>query len=370
MQLNSYIKKFMQIAVHEGYKNLGNTYSNPSVGAVLVKDGKMIAKAHTGDAGSPHAEYRMLEKLTLEQTKDTDLFVTLEPCAHHGKNPPCTDKIIAAGIKNVYVGAIDPHPLVVGKGRRMLESKGIKVKVLSDPDAIELHKGFFHYARFNKPYITCKLATTIDGKIALTNNISKWITSEDSRKYVHLLRSRYDAIMTGVGTINTDDPFLNSRLPGITQEKNIIVVDRQLKISLDANVVKNCAKSPLWIITTSNDADKIAELENRGVKVFCQQNFAELKNVIAFLAKRNITSIFCEAGSLVSKLVKERLVDQLIIFRAAKIFGNDAKPLIEDLGIYDVGNAENYFLKKMTQNYSGDLVEFYDAQQRSESYII
>ena len=284
----------------------------------------LIKKSVTGINGSPHAERNLLAHLSLQQTKDSTLYVTLEPCSHYGKNPPCIEAIIKAQIAHIVIGILDQNKLV--NSIKFLEENNIKVTILNDADAIELHRYFNHFITNKLPYITAKMAVTLDGKIALANGDSKWITNIYSRNLVHLLRSQHDAIMTSIGTVLEDDPQLNCRISGYHSEKIIILIDPKLDVSMQANIVKNCHKSPLWIIS-NNDIDnkKIKKLEKLGIKIFqfaaddIKHNFIK---ILEFLAKQNITAIFCEAGGFITKLYKQNLLNELLLFRANKIFGN------------------------------------------------
>jgi diaminohydroxyphosphoribosylaminopyrimidine deaminase/5-amino-6-(5-phosphoribosylamino)uracil reductase len=356
-------KKFIKISVNEAYKNLGKTFPNPSVGAVLVdKNGVLIKKSVTAINGSPHAERNLLAGLSLQQTKDTTLYVTLEPCSHYGRNPPCIDLIIKAKIAHIVIGILDQNKLV--NGIKVLKENNIKVTILNDVDAIELHKYFNYFITNKLPYITAKMAVTLDGKIALANGDSKWITNIYSRNLVHLLRSQHDAIMTSIGTVLADDPQLNCRVSGYYQEKNIILIDPKLDVSMQANIVKNCVKSPLWIIVNKDvNNKKIKELERLGVKIFqfdaydIKHNFVK---ILSFLAEQNITAIFCEAGGFITKLYKQNLLNELLLFRANKVFGNNALDMFQDLGgLEDLSlqkNKKHIDVLEHKELYDGDML--------------
>ena len=357
-------KKYIQIAINEAYKNLGNTFPNPSVGCVLVKNNKIINKSVTGISGSPHAERRLFNFLTIDQTESATLYVTLEPCNHHGKNLPCTDIIIEHKIKKVVIGCVDPNKIVSGKGIDALRQNNIEVEVLNDHDALHLHRYFNYYIATNKPYITAKLAVSIDGKIALKNGDSKWITNRDSRNLVHLMRSWHDAVMTSIGTVKADDPELNCRIKGYQKERIVIILDKNLEIPENAKLITRQNKSPLWIITSEiASLDKIKKLKSLGVRVdvFPLKTFSvNFSQILEFIASQGITSIFCETGSFVTKLYKEKLINELIIFRAQKIMGNDSKSMIGDLSLGSINYDQSINLTKEKLLYSGDRVEFYE----------
>ena len=355
------MNKFIKIAINEAYKNLGFCFPNPSVGVVLVdKAGILIKKSVTAYKGSPHAEDILLSNLPLDKTKGSTLYVTLEPCTHYGKNPPCIDKIINAQIAHVVIGCTDNNKLV--GAIPILNKHNIKVTLLNDPEAIELHRYFNYFIAKKLPYLTVKMAVTLDGKIALENGDSKWISNIYSRNLVHLLRSQHDAIMTSIGTVLTDDPLLNCRILGYHREKQIIVIDPKLQIPKQAKLIKNCDKSPLWIITNNNsDQFKIRELESLGIKIF-QFSELDIKNnfrkILIFLAKRNITSIFCEAGGFITRLYKQKLINELLLFKANKIFGNRAIAMFQDLNIQDqvLNNNGNFCNIIHRELYAGDIM--------------
>ena len=355
-------KKFLQIALKKAYENLGNVFPNPSVGSVLVKDGVIIKKSVT--TRKAHSEALLFADLDISQTENATLYVTLEPCVHQGKNPPCVDVLIKNKIARVVIGAIDPNPLVAGKSLEILHQNNIAVTVANDSESFYLHRYFFHFITQKMPHITAKLAVSMDGKIALANGKSQWITAADSRSLVHLMRSRCDAILTSIGTVRADNPRLNCRINGYYRDKTIILLDKNLEINLDAAILKNIDKAPLWIICADNaPQEKRLELEKLGVQIF---NFTpeiiknDMKQIMAFLASKDITSLFCEAGGLITKLYKEELISELILFRAPKILGSDAKSMIEGLELEELDQAKQWQIYKEQLLYSGDRVEYYE----------
>lgn len=359
-------RKFLNIAIKEAYKNLGFTFPNPAVGCVLVKEEKIIKKAVTNITGSPHAEAVLFQGLTKSQTDGATLYITLEPCSHYGKNPPCVQYIIDHNIKKVVIGCLDQNRLVSGKGVKELQKNNIAVMIVNDPNAVYLHRYFNFYITHNMPYITAKLAVSIDGKIALKNGHSKWITNQDSRDLVHLMRSQHDAVMTAVGTINTDNPRLNCRIAGYYKDKLIIVLDKNLEISENALIVEKCKESPLWIITSDNVSNRKVELLTRlGVTIyqFSSDVIAnKLHIIMEFIAKQGINSIFCEAGSYITELYKNNLINELIVFRSDKILGNDAKAMISNLNLLNLDIQNQIRLIKHKNLYSGDRVEYYQLK--------
>lgn len=321
MDHENYIHRTIELAK----KGIGHVSPNPRVGAVIVKNDTIIAEGYHSKFGGPHAEISALRQLSEEQSKEAVLYVNLEPCAHHGKTPPCVHAIIAAKIKTVIFGMKDPNPMVAGKGLKILRNSGIQVigPVLEE-ECIELNKGFIKSILKGIPWITMKIAQTLDGRIALNNGQSRWITSENSRKLVHQWRSEHDAVLVGIGTIMQDDPRLNVRLIEGPQPIRI-VLDSHLRISFNAKLVKNDPER-LWIIT-SNHADPVKKrrFQDVGIKLFETSQSNEYLNLVPVWKKlidEGVCSIFIEGGQKVfSSFLNADLVDQLYVFIAPKIFG-------------------------------------------------
>ncbi|MEO2069241.1 MAG: bifunctional diaminohydroxyphosphoribosylaminopyrimidine deaminase/5-amino-6-(5-phosphoribosylamino)uracil reductase RibD [Desulfurobacteriaceae bacterium] len=325
-------EKFMKLAIKEAYKAKGKTLPNPAVGAVIVKDGKVIATGYHEKVGLPHAERIAIEKAG-ENAKGSILYVTLEPCNHYGKTPPCSEKIINAGIKKVVVGIRDPNPVARG-GVERLKSAGIEVKVgVLEKECFELIDDFIVNLKEDRPFISLKLAATLDGKIADYKGNSKWITSKESRKLVHLLRSYHNAVMVGIGTVLKDDPLLNVREVETNFQPKAIVVDPHLKIPLDCRLIKSRSED-LIIITTrkSMTSEKSLFLRERGVKLLeAGKSSIELKTVLGRLRKEfGIYSIMCEGGSkLAGSLLEENLIDKFYLFYAPKVLGGKGMSMFE-----------------------------------------
>ena len=234
-------EKYMRHAIELAKKGLGWTNPNPMVGAVIVKDGKIIGEGYHKKYGELHAETSALNNCT-KSPEGATIYVTLEPCCHHGKQPPCTEAIIKAGIKRVVIGSLDPNPLVSGKGMQILREHNIQVdnKLVCNRECIDMNYVFFHYIKEKLPYVIVKYAQTLDGKIATHNGLSKWITGEAARENVHMDRHRYSAIMVGINTVIKDDPMLNCRCKDIEKPHNPvrIVCDTRLRTPLDSRLVK------------------------------------------------------------------------------------------------------------------------------------
>jgi len=346
-------KKLMRRAIELAKRGRGNVSPNPLVGAVIVKNGKIIGEGYHKKAGTPHAEIIAIKKAG-KKVKNSILYVNLEPCCHYGKTPPCTDAIIKAGIKEVYVGIKDPNPLVNGKGIKILKKNGIKVQYpILQNEARRLNEFYITYTEKKRPFIILKIAQTIDGKIADRNGESKWITNEVARKKVHSLRNNVDAILTGIGTVVKDNPQFTVRYKKTTRQPLCIVLDTHLKIDSRASVIRQGT-----IIATSKNTNKRKEqlLTKKGVqiwKVKGEDNIISIYEVLKKAYKSEIQSILIEAGRrVVSSFLKTKLVDKIYIFIGNKILGQGISAF-EDLGTTDLSNAgiiKNISFKRFNDN--------------------
>ncbi|MGL9758786.1 MAG: bifunctional diaminohydroxyphosphoribosylaminopyrimidine deaminase/5-amino-6-(5-phosphoribosylamino)uracil reductase RibD [Wolbachia sp.] len=251
----------MSIALRLAEKNLGNVAPNPAVGCVIVKDGTIISEGYTGIGGRPHAEIVALQNAK-GSTQDATMYITLEPCCHFGVTEPCTAGIIRAGIKRVVIATIDPDSRVSGRGIKVLKEAGIEVEQgIMQKEAEKLNIGFFTTKELHRPFIACKIATTLDGKIATFTGDSKWITSENTRNWMHELRAKYDAIMIGSNTLINDDPLLTCRLPGFEDRSPIrLIIDSQGKLKEEHNIAKTADKITTWVITNNKVKKKIKSI--------------------------------------------------------------------------------------------------------------
>lgn len=290
-------ERYMRVALSLAQRQLGQTHPNPNVGAILVKDNQIIAQGITANGGRPHAETIAIENAgSLAQA--ATLYVTLEPCSHHGKTPPCVDAIIAAGIKTVVISCRDKNPQVSGNGIAALKNAGIEViENICEKEALEINRGFFSVIEKKRPYIALKIATSLDGKI--TSPTERWLTGETARNYGHLLRSQYDAILTGSGTVIADNPQLTCRLAGLEHRSPIrIILDRNNRIPKMAKIL--CDGHESWIM-----------------------NNESLEETLTEITKRGITSILVEAGAKLSTAFLENgLVDKVYWFRAPITIGD------------------------------------------------
>lgn len=343
-------ERFMREALALAKKGLGRTSPNPTVGAVIVKNGRVIARGFHKKAGQPHAEIAAF-KDAKESVKGATLYVTLEPCCHYGKTPPCTDAVMRSGIKRVVAGMLDPNRLVAGKGAGILRRAGINVTSgVLEGECAELNEWYIKYITKKMPYVTLKLAMSVDGRIATVAGESKWITGMEARRHVHKMRSESDAVMVGVNTVLKDDPALTVRL---AEGKNParVVVDSLLRTPLDAKIFDNAGKARLIIFTTNAaPADKIKKAQAKGAEVVTVPKSGggvDLKKVLRELGSRAIASLLVEGGgSLGASLMKAGLVDRISFFIAPIVLGGDAVPGIGPLGIKKMAKA--LVIKDMT----------------------
>lgn len=324
--------KYMEKALELAAKGLGRTSPNPAVGAVVVKEGRIIGEGYHKKAGTAHAEVVALQQAG-SAAEGADLYVTLEPCNHYGKTPPCTEAIINAGIKRVFAAVLDPNPLVAGKGINRLREAGVEVFTgIMEEKASALNEFFFKFITRGLPFVALKIAMTLDGKIAAETSDSRWITGEDARTYVHELRNIYDAVLTGSGTVIKDDPMLNTRLERDDIRDPVrLIVDSRLRIPLSAKVFKTASRQKTIVYTTAQGSRARAEeLRAAGVEVVVTGEKAGHVDIVEMLrdaAERGITSVMVEAGSgLNGCLLENKLVDKVYWFIAPKIIGGKTAP--------------------------------------------
>lgn len=322
---NFYMKKALDLAL----KGIGKTSPNPLVGAVIVKNNKIIGEGYHQYFGGPHAEVNAINNAT-ESVEGSTMYVTLEPCSHYGKTPPCAKLLVKNKISKVFVAMLDPNPLVAGKGVEILKSNGIEVNVgLLEPEAKKLNEIFIKYITEKRPFVILKTAMTLDGKIATKTGESKWITSAISREYVHELRNKVSGIMVGVNTVIADDPSLTTRLKGGGSDAARIIVDSSLRVPLTAKILTIDSSKKTMIFTTENaDEDKknkLNEFNNVEVVVTPSNNGrVDLNYLLDFLGNNNIDSVLLEGGaSLNFSMIQEGLVDKVITFIAPKIIGGE-----------------------------------------------
>jgi diaminohydroxyphosphoribosylaminopyrimidine deaminase/5-amino-6-(5-phosphoribosylamino)uracil reductase len=321
-------QRFMELALALGRRGLGRTWPNPAVGAVVVKDGVIVGRGWTQGGGRPHAETEALKRAG-RAAKGATLYVTLEPCSHQGKTPPCVEAIIRAGIARVVSAVEDPNPQVAGQGYAKLRERGIAVESgLGGREAARDHAGHFRRMREGRPQVLLKLALSADGKAGLAGRKPVAITGEAARARVHQMRAEADAILVGISTVLSDDPHLTCRLPGMVERSPIrVILDARLRIPLAISIVGTARDTPTWIFTGPS-ASPVAEdiLKAKGVEVFrveAKEGRLDLSAVLKALAERGITRLMVEGGPTVAAaFVKADLVDEVALFRSPKPLGD------------------------------------------------
>lgn len=368
-------EQFMKRAIELAKQGAGWTAPNPLVGAVVVKNGRVIGEGYHRKYGELHAERNALAACS-EDPAGATLYVTLEPCCHYGKTPPCTEIIIEKKIAKVVIGSRDPNPKVAGKGARILREHGIEVVEDYMREACDaLNPVFFHYITTKTPYVVLKFAMTLDGKIATRTGASKWITGEAARNHVHQLRGRYAGILAGIGTVLADDPMLNCRIDGAHQPLRIIL-DSQLRIPMGSRLVRSAKEYPLLIVCNESTRDReegasrIQKLEEAGAKVWTlpeKNGHPDLNVLMQRLGEEKIDSVLIEGGGTVNEAaLKAHIVHHVYAYIAPKIFGGeDAKTPVEGSGIRLPQECANLRLAKITVLLNDMLLE-YDVEGETE----
>ncbi len=345
---------FMSRALELAEKGRGKVSPNPLVGALVVSKGEIVGQGSHLKAGNDHAEVIALREAG-EKFRGGTLYVTLEPCCHQGKTPPCTDAIIRSGIVRVVVAAQDPNPLVCGGGMARLREAGIEVlDGVREEQARKQNEVFFKYIQTGLPFVTVKLAASMDGMVAAADGTSKWITGKEARTRVHLLRSWSDAVMVGIGTVLADDPLLTVRLAE-GKDPLRVIIDPQLKTPLNANVVR---KHTMICVLESTEPKKIRDFEESGVEIWTFPGTPEqipLQAVLKKLGEHQVTSVLCEGGpSLATSLFRERLADKLVYMIAPMLLGR-GKSAFDQIGVSTLGEA--FRLREVTcEQIGGDFM--------------
>ena len=332
-------QNYMLQAIQLAKQGEGWTNPNPMVGAVIVKNGRIIGKGYHKKYGELHAERNAIASLT-ESAEGATIYVTLEPCCHYGKTPPCTEAIIEQKIKRVVIGSRDPNPKVSGKGIKMLQEAGIEViEDFMREECDRLNPVFFHYITTKTPYVVMKYAMTLDGKIATKTGASKWITGEAARAEVQHMRHRYMGIMAGIGTVIADDPMLNVRVEGWKSPIRILC-DSGLRIPLDGQIVKSAGKYRTIVAyaDSENTEAKRKRLHEMGVETICcpdENNQVDLKKLMKYLGEEGIDSILLEGGgTLNDSALRAGIVQEVQAFIAPKLFGGmNSKTPVEGIGV-------------------------------------
>ena len=349
MKESEYMERALKLA------KAGNTSPNPRVGCVIVKDSKIISEGFHKKAGLPHAEIEALKKLGKDQAIGATVYVTLEPCCHQGRTPPCTDALIKANVGKVVAAMKDPNPLVSGKGIKLLEDAGIETDVglLSD-ESRSLNREYIHFMETGTPYVILKTAMTLDGKIASKKGDSKWITGNESRELVHKMRGAVDAILVGIGTVVKDDPELTCRYDG-GKDPVRVIVDSHLEISCKARVLKD--KNVIIACTKEHNVEKKMELDVLGAQIFVvstKNGFVDLSDLCRVLGETGVSTLLIEGGGEINgSAIESGIVNEIRFFLAPKIIGGrDAKTIVEGSGIELMADALK--IKDLKVEKSGD----------------
>ncbi len=337
------LEKYMKMALDLAKERKGYTHPNPTVGSVIVKDSNVIGKGYHYKAGLPHAEREAIKDAKSKgyDLKGSTMFVTLEPCCHYGKTPPCTDAILEEGIKKVVVATLDPNPLVSGKGVEILKKNGVEVIVgVLEKDAKKINEDFFTYISQRRPFVHIKVAQTFDGKIATKTGRSKWITSEESRKYAHILRNQASAVLVGSNTALFDNPSLTVRYIKTEKQPVRVLLDSKLKVPFDYNIYNKDAQT---IVITSKDVDieKVKELSKKeNVKVYLLDTYEgkfKVKDILDILYQNQVVHLLVEGGKeVITSFIKEGIFDKISLFMAPKIVGEDGISSFGSVGVLDI----------------------------------
>lgn len=359
--------RWMALALRLATRGLGRTWPNPTVGCVVVKDGRVVGRGWTRPGGRPHAETVALTRAGGQALAAT-AYISLEPCAHYGQTPPCTMALLHAGVRRVVAAAPDPDPRVDGQGLAQLRQAGVEVREgVLRAEALALNAGFFKRVRTGIPLLTLKLATSQDGRIATRTGASRWITGAAARAQGHRLRATHDAILIGSGTALADEPALTCRLPGLEQASPLrIVLDRRLRLPLTSGLATTAREVPVLVVTgAAADARRVQALEAAGVEVLQlatgRDEASDLAAALRALGARGLTRILVEGGAgVAAALLRARLVDRLVWFQAPLLIGGDGWPAIGPLGIEAMDEA-----LRLTMTAAAPL-----APDRMHSYIL
>lgn len=360
--------RYMQLALTLGRRGQGRTWPNPAVGAVVVKDGVILGRGWTQPGGRPHAEPVALAQAG-EAARGATLYVTLEPCSHFGKSPPCADAIVAAGIARVVAAIEDPNPDVAGQGHARLRAAGIKVDVgLCADEAARDHAGHFRRIRDRRPHVVLKLAVSPDGKIAAAGHKPVAVTGERVRSRVHLLRAQCDAILVGIGTVIADDPELTCRLPGMMKRSPVrVVLDRALRISGNSKLVHSARTVPLWVMTSDiAEAPAAMALGAAGAQVLRAPAVTsplpglDLSAVLHSLAEKGITKLLVEGGAkIASSFVRAGLVDEVWLFQGPNEIGEGGVNALDALPLSAITGSPE-FKVRASESFGNDALTIYE----------
>jgi diaminohydroxyphosphoribosylaminopyrimidine deaminase/5-amino-6-(5-phosphoribosylamino)uracil reductase len=352
----------MAVALSLAQRSLGRVWPNPAVGCVIAdKEGRLAGAGWTQDGGRPHAETEAIRQAGA-RARGGVAYVSLEPCAHHGQTGPCASALIASGVARVVSALEDPDPRVAGKGHEMLRMSGIAVTTgVLQSDAERLNAGFLSRLRRGRPLVTLKLATTLDGRIALPSGQSQWITGPEARAHAHLVRAQHDAVLVGIGTVLADDPELTCRLPGIHHPRLVrVIADTHAKLPEASRLVRSAGQSPVWLLTARPDeAESLARHGVRVLPVAAGPGGVDLSDALARLASEGLTRLMVEGGSrLHASLLRLNLADRLVWYRAAAIMG-EGVPAFCGTTLVQLDEMPR-FLRRETRSLGQDVLETYE----------
>ncbi|MEL7257450.1 MAG: bifunctional diaminohydroxyphosphoribosylaminopyrimidine deaminase/5-amino-6-(5-phosphoribosylamino)uracil reductase RibD [Pseudomonadota bacterium] len=362
--------RFLKLALALARQGDGTCWPNPSVGCVIVKDDRIVGRGRTAPGGRPHAERMALDQAG-QAAQGATAYVSLEPCSHHGQTPPCANALIEAGIARVVAPVEDPHPNVSGAGFDALRAAGVTVETgLLAEEAEDVLSGFLMRVQLGRPWVTLKLATSFDGRIATASGHSQWITGPEARRWVHAMRARHDAVMVGAGTVRADDPSLTVRDLGVAHQPVRVAVSRRLDLPLMSNLARTAREVPVWLCHGPDaDASLIEAWTGVGAELLtCQLTGRQLNlsSVLMELGQKGLTRVLCEGGgALAASLLAEGLVDELVGFTAGFAIGAEGRPGVGALGLDRLDNARRFRLVA-SRNVGGDAMHRWVAQNESE----
>lgn len=342
------------MALSLGRRGRGRVWPNPAVGCVIVRDGLVLGRGWTADGGRPHAETLALGRAGTTAQGAT-AYVTLEPCAHHGRTPPCAEALVAAGVARVVVATGDPDPRVAGRGLATLRAAGIEVTTgILEAEAQADHAGFLKRVTRGLPLVTLKLGASLDGRIATAGGESRWITGPAARAMVHGLRATHDAVLVGGGTARADDPLLTVRDLGERPQPVRVVLSRRLDVPLDSQLARTIPEAPLWLVHAPMVAG-VEGWEALGARcLWCPDDALSdelfLEAALEVLAEQGITRVLCEGGGKVAaNLLADKLVDELVLFQAGVAIGGDGRPMLGTLGVGRLADAPRLRLAEVRE---------------------
>jgi diaminohydroxyphosphoribosylaminopyrimidine deaminase / 5-amino-6-(5-phosphoribosylamino)uracil reductase len=361
-------RTYMGRALTLARRGLGRTSPNPAVGCVIVRDGMIVGEGWHRQAGTPHAEVHAL-RMAGDLARGADLFVTLEPCSHHGRTPPCADALIAAGVGRVFVGTKDPNPKVSGRGIGRLAGAGIPVVTgLREDDCRRLIEPFAKLVTTGRPFVILKSAMTLDGRTATATGDARWISGERSRRLVHRLRDQVDAVMVGSGTLLADDPQLTVRTAA-GRDPLRVVVDSRLRIPLDARILHLDSAARTLVATTGATGERVAALQDLGAEVLVcreREGRVDLVDLLERLGRLGVQSVLLEGGeTLAGEALRAGLIDKFLFFYGPKLVGGTGRGLFAGPGVPTMAEALPLRIHRVSRSGADILVEAYPEEQCS-----